>query len=402
MEEKNETLNVEKGPTRVYTPKKIILIVAAVIGTLILVLVGYVGYILLSYYRIGDQKLTISGTPTKEVVNTDEELSIVTYNIGFGAYSQDYTFFLDTGYDDEGKETCGHWSTGRSYKEVKGNTDGAIKTVKDLDPDFALFQEVDTHSSRSYGIDQDKAITTSFTNYSHTHAVNFHTAYLPYPLYDMHGSVNAGLTTVSKYKINNAERKQYTIADDLSKLFDLDRCFSTHELNMNNGKKLCIVNSHMSAYDKGGVIRETQMKELNTFLKAHYEAGDYVIVGGDYNHDLLTYNPDYSYNATDNRPFGMTKKAPDWVSYFYNEEGKTSLTEGYDVAASDNNPTCRNNDIEWDPAKTFVTCVDGFIVSDNIEVTGVEVIQTKNGKKGLDGFAYSDHEPVRMTFKLLA
>lgn len=398
MSENKSDLSVQK----VYTPKFIIGIVAIILGVIILIVGGYVGYVLLSYSRIGDKKLEVTGTATKEVVNTGDELVITTYNIGFGAYSQDYTFFLDTGYDENGNPTCGTSSTAKSYDDVVFNTNGAIKAVKDQNPDFALFQEVDTKSTRSYHVNQDKAIVDSFTGYNHTHAVNFHTAFLPYPLYDMHGKVNAGLTTMSRYTILEAERKQYTIADDFSKLFDLDRCFSVQKMKVNNSKELYVINSHMSAYDEGGKIREAQMKELNDFLSLCKEIGAYVVIGGDFNHDLLTYNPNFSYNTSTSRPFNMTKKTPDWISYLFNEEGKTPFIDGYSVVINDNNPTCRNNDIEWDPKTSFVTTVDGFIVSDNISVESVEVIQTKNGKKGIDGFAYSDHEPVKMTFKLQA
>jgi len=210
MSENKSDLSVQK----VYTPKFIIGIVAIILGVIILIVGGYVGYVLLSYSRIGDKKLEVTGTATKEVVNTGDELVITTYNIGLGAYSQDYTFFLDTGYDENGNPTCGTSSTAKSYDDVVFNTNGAIKAVKDQNPDFALFQEVDTKSTRSYHVNQDKAIVDSFTGYNHTHAVNFHTAFLPYPLYDMHGKVNAGLTTMSRYTILEAERKQYTIADD--------------------------------------------------------------------------------------------------------------------------------------------------------------------------------------------
>ena len=40
---------------------------------------------------------------------------------------------------------------------------------------------------------------------------------------------------------------------------------------MKNGNKLIIVNIHMSAYDKGGVIREKQLQELNGYLKTAKE-----------------------------------------------------------------------------------------------------------------------------------
>ena len=54
------------------------------------------------------------------------------------------------------------------------------------------------------------------------YGINFDTAFLPYPLYDMHGKSYAGLSTFSKYQINSAERVEYTISDSLSKLFDID------------------------------------------------------------------------------------------------------------------------------------------------------------------------------------
>ncbi len=51
---------------------------------------------------------------------------------------------MDTGYDDEGNETCGHYSTAKSKEEVEFNTNGAVQTMLDQNPDFVCFQEVDT------------------------------------------------------------------------------------------------------------------------------------------------------------------------------------------------------------------------------------------------------------------
>ena len=70
------------------------------------------------------------------------------------------------------------------------------------------------------------------------------------------------------------------------------------------------------------------------------------------------------------------------------------------IVASNNVPTCRNNDIEWEEGKTFTCVVDGFIVSSNIEIKSKRNIQTKQGKKGTDGFAFSDHEPTYISFSL--
>lgn len=382
------------------TSKKILISILAVLIVVVLFVVGYVGYVLLSYNRIGDMDLDITTAASNNEVKIGDVYSVSTYNIGFGAYSQDFTFFLDTGYDENGEETCGYYSKAKSKEEVLFNTNGAIDTILDLNVDFALFQEVDTDSTRSYKINQNEMIKQAFTGFDSTFAINFHSAYLPYPLYDMHGIANAGLATLSKYKIQSAKRYEYTISDSLSKLFDLDRCFSEIIVDIEGSdKKLHIVNSHMSAYDKGGFIRAKQIEELNAYMKECQEKGDYVVIGGDYNHDLITYNPNFSYTK-DNIPFYVNKKAPDWVSYFYDENGTSEFIDGYSIVTSDNNPTCRNNDMEWEPGKTFTCVVDGYIVSNNIEIVYIENVQTKQGNKGYDGFAYSDHEPVYMQFKL--
>ena len=99
------------------------------------------------------------------------------------------------------------------------------------------------------------------------------------------------------------------------------------------------------------------------------------------------------------------------MSNLFNEDGSCSLLEpitnsrhevmNFHAYSGENIPTCRNNDIAWQNGKTFVTGVDGFICSDNIQVSAVETIATNGGNLGTDYFAYSDHQPVKLTFKLL-
>lgn len=380
--------------------KTTIIVVVSLIAFLLVGVLGYGAYILISYNRIGDQTLEVTHNSTLETININEEYSCITYNLGFGAYSQDFTFFMDTGYDKNNQKTQGYYGKAKSKEEVLFNINGAIDSVLTADVDFIFFQEVDTNSTRSYHVNEYEMITKKFLNYDHSFAINFHSAYLPYPLYDMHGKSNSGIATFSKYSIQEAYRKEYTIAKDLSKLFDLDRCFSYSIVKVENGKNLYLVNSHMSAYDEGGKIRQKQLDELNAFLTMCAQNQDYVIVGGDFNHDLLTYNPQFIYDKINNRAFNMTLKSPDWISFFFDENQKSPLVDNYQVIAADNWPSCRNNDIEWDEEETFVCCVDGFIVSDNIEVLVNKNIKTGLGNKNIAGFAFSDHEPAYLSFKL--
>ena len=75
--------------------------VGSLLGVAILILGGYVSYVLLSYYRIEDnQVLKVDRKSLLEEVETNKEYTIISWNIGFGAYAQDFTFFLDEGFDE--------------------------------------------------------------------------------------------------------------------------------------------------------------------------------------------------------------------------------------------------------------------------------------------------------------
>lgn len=380
---------------------KITLIVSlSLVGTLALGLVVDVVAIVIRGRRIGSIELNISNKATEEEVKVGTTYKISTYNVGFGAYSQNYTFFMDDGYDLNGNVTYGYYSTARSKDEVLFNINGAINTIKDLDVDFALFQELDTDSTRSYHVDENKLVCDAFTNFSNIHACNYHSAFLPYPIYDMHGRSTAGITTLSKYKMQEAHRVEFTIASGLKQYTELDRCYSYTTINVSNGKKLYLTNVHMSAYDEGGTIRTKQVEELNTFLEQRKNEGNYVVLGGDFNQDLITYNPKYSYNESTSKPFSNITKAPSWIYNLFDEQGNSPFTSGYSIVSNDNHPSNRNNNVEWGDPTNYVSVIDGFIISDNVELVTSRNITTKNGNKGLEGFAYSDHEPVYMEFKL--
>ena len=55
---------------------------------------------------------------------------------------------------------------------------------------------------------------------------------------------------------------------------------------VDNGKELVIFELHMSAYGNSDAIREGQIRMLSEDMQKEYEAGNYVICGGDFNHDL--------------------------------------------------------------------------------------------------------------------
>lgn len=362
-----------------------LIFILGLLGCLVVFIGAYVIYMQIHYYRIKDyqplsirQKLNHSNK-----LQTNTTYSAATYNVGFGAYNQKFSFFMDTGKMKDGTKTQGKYGKAENEAAVLQNTNGEINTMKKINADFMLFQEIDVDSSRSYHVNQVKKMSQNFANYEEIFANNFHSPYLLYPLNDPHGAVQSGLLSLSKYPVEQATRRKYPVSTSfITKFTDLDRCFTVMKIPVTNGHKLILINSHMSAYDKGGKMRVKQLKLLNSVMESEYKKGNYVIVGGDFNHTfgrkMLTH-------------FKSQQETPDWVSVLSSKDLAPDIRM---VHAKNENtvPTCRGTDIPYQKGKTYTTVIDGFLVSKNVQATS-ENINTE--------FAYADHNPVKLSFKLL-
>lgn len=376
-----EVAETSKEKRQVSGKRKAIRITAitagALVGALLLTVIIYLLYVVLGFYRLDDKlELQITNNNTA-VASANGQYTIMTYNVGFGAYSPDYTFFMDTGMMKDGTPTQGKYGTARSKQEVERNIGGSSGIIKTHSPDFVIVQEVDYDSTRSYKVDQ-REYFSGIAGYASTMAINYHSSYLFYPFGDPHGKNNAGIMTLCKYKIADSTRYAFPIADDLSKLTDLDRCFAITRVPLDNGKTLSIVSLHMSAYDEGGVIRKQQAELLKTVLVDEYSKGNYVIAGGDFNQDLIG----------NLEKFPSDQQVPPWISTY----DVADIPAHFSIVADKNSTvgSCRGADVVWERNKDYTCVIDGFIVSDNVTVEAVEIIDTD--------FAYSDHNPVKMTF----
>lgn len=361
--------------------KLILSIIGAIVLLLILCVGGYILYMQLNYYRIADNTALDVTNPKDETLQAGVTYKAVTYNIGFGAYNHDFSFFMDTGTMLDGTPVAGTMSRAQSKEIEMTNTQGAIDTAKAQDADFYLFQEVDTKSTRSFKVNQRELIEQSQPELSSVYALNFHSSYLAYPFNEPHGSVLSGLLTLSRYKVSEAVRRSYPVDESFfTKFFDLDRAFTLLRLPVDNGKELVLINSHMSAYDKGGTVRARQLELINSVMQEEYAKGNYVIVGGDFNHALC---------GTINT-FETQQQVPAWV--FSLED--SDLGAGLSVVKAKNLtevPTCRSTDMPYKKGVNYTVVLDGFIVSDNVTASAENV--------DLD-FAYSDHNPVALSFTL--
>lgn len=356
--------------------KSMVLRILGIMAALVILSAGgYAAFVLLTYSRIPDRvELAVRGDAGAEA-EPGREYTAVTLNIGFGAYTADFTFFMDGG-----KE-----SRARSKEGVIECVGGSAADALSFEPDFALFQEVDTDSTRSFHVDEEEIILDAFGRkggFDSVFAQNYHSAYLMYPLTKPHGASNSGLLTLSAMDVAGALRRSLPIAEGFKKLVDLDRCYSISRIRVNNGKELALFNVHLSAYGTDAAQGNRQLQMLFADMQAEYEKGNYVVCGGDFNHDFTGDSKEYFNPGTD--------KTYSWCHPFPDEtipEGFKRCTDYADGRIH----TSRYTDRPYGE-DSFTVILDGFIISDNVQCTYVQNVDL--------GYRYTDHNPVVMRFVL--
>ena len=354
--------------------KKTLKALLCLILVLVIVVAAYASYVFIAYYRIDDNlKLEITDN-TNEVIKTGEEQKIISYNIGFCAYTQDFSFFMDGGSESRAK----------SEESVNNVLSGIKNLMQNEDPDILLFQEVDEDATRSHHVNERKYLTDSFTSYDTAFATNYDSPYLFYPILEPHGKSLSGIMTMSKYNITSALRRQLPVEDSVMKILDLDRCYSVSRIKTDNQKELVVYTAHLSAYTSDGTIATKQLELLIEDMQNEYKKGNYVICGGDFNKDLL---------LDSGKIFGVSGEDYTWAQAFPTDMLKdTNLSL---VAPFDKDKpvaSCRDTSVTYEEIGQFRVTLDGFIISDNVTKIKSDVIDAK--------FEFSDHNPVYLDFTL--
>lgn len=350
--------------------KKFLKILSSIIGIVVVLLAILLIFLTVTDYN-PDKKVEIPiNNNAKTQMNSKNEVSIITWNIGYAGLGQKEDFFFDGGSK----------SKPSSKEVVNGYLDGIISSLNNYKADFFMFQEVDVDSSRSYNIDELAKISQNYSDYSYSFACNYNIKYIPVPLPPT-GKVKAGQVTLSKYGVKEATR--YAFPGNYSwpkKTVMLDRCFSVTRVPIEDKEgDLLIINAHFSAYDDGS-LREQQLQCVKKYVLEEYNKGNYVVLGGDWNQTFDTIDAD---------KFPLYKNGSFYTPYSISSDW---LEKGWNWGINDNVPTYRLLNAPYEEGKTQIGVIDGFLVSPNISIIKAEVIDFK--------FVNSDHNPVFMKFNL--
>ncbi|MCP3927915.1 MAG: endonuclease/exonuclease/phosphatase family protein [Bacteroidetes bacterium] len=314
-----------------------------------------------------------------QTVIEDSILQFVIWNVGYGGLGAESDFF----YDDGGFFTSGDNMIRTPKPFVEKNIEGALNFIKSTPADFYLFQEVDFDSKRSYYINQFEKYGELLPNYASTLALNYNSKRVPIPVLEAwkaYGKVYSGLGTYSRFQPTSLERHQ--LPGEYSwptKIFQLDRCIAIQKYKVANGKELVVMNIHHSAYDKGGLLKKQQMTFMKELVLAAYNAGNYVVVGGDWNQCPAYFEYD-TFMPGKSQGYSQINIEADY------------LPSDWRWVYDPNTPTNRKIKDPYQKDETFVTVIDFFLISPNVKVKGVKTIN--------QDFQFSDHQPVWMEVEL--
>lgn len=350
---------------------KILKILGSAVLALILVVAVALGVFTIAEYKPADSETIIPDHTVEAILEPGHSLSVVSWNCGYGALGDNADFFMDGGNSV--------YTADR--ERLENNLAGIRDTLKSLNPDFLILQEVDINSARSSGIDERSVFREVIPDADDSFAYNFNTLYIPYPVPPM-GHVESGLFTLTSASPRASDRISLPVPFSWPvRLMNLKRCLLVSRFPVKNtGKDLVLINLHLEAYDSGEG-KEAQTRQLVSLMEEEFSKGNYVIAGGDFNQRFTNIDQG-AYPVYE----GM------WQPGVIDAD---SFGSSFSLLMDNTYPTCRSLDrpLAGSDRKNFqFYLIDGFIISSNVHAESIETLDC--------GFVFSDHNPVRMVFTL--
>lgn len=316
------------------------------------------------------QAVIIDESNTYDTLNPGKSIEILSWNIGYCGLSCDMDFFYDGG------------TKVRPEKEVFFENFIEIQDFLQADTSshLILLQEVDNGSKRSYGTKQFDNFWSlkHLDGYKAYYAPNYRVKFVPMPITTPMGKVESGLVTLSKFNPKSVVRRAYPSNERFPmRYFNLDRCAMVLRYQLSNGKELMLVNTHNSAFDDGSQ-RKIEMEFLKMYIEREYAAGNFIVVGGDWNQMPPGFEPQFRHDRFE---AGYSLPVP-----------ADFTPKGWKWAFDNRTPTNRMVDKAYTKGNTGTTVIDCFLVSPNITVDTVYCINL--------GFVHSDHNPVMLKFRM--
>ncbi len=311
--------------------------------------------------RQTNAELVIAGECHKEL--SPNTLTILIWNLGYAGTGAEAAFFMDGGRDVMAKDK----------PTVLRHLSNITNVLRERRRDIYLLQEVDSNSRRTYWLDEVGLVRAGLNTYCSAYGVNHDVPFVPYPYRAPLGRVRSGLLSFSAYTPRMARR--YQLPGSLpwpDSAFHLQRCLLEWRLPRADGREWVIINTHLEAWDKGEV-KDAELTWLRDKALQEYQAGNFVVIGGDWN--AVMPGITLTRFATQDGPGPHTVKLREDI-----------FPPAWRWALDRSRPSSRRCKTPYVPGSTYVTIIDGFVVSPNVQIDHVKTVPL--------GFQDSDHEPI--------
>jgi endonuclease/exonuclease/phosphatase family metal-dependent hydrolase len=331
------------------------------IGQILLLLVGiFVAILALNYFDNSIHSKTGRG---ENLRNAGTEITVLDWNLGYAGLGEESDFIVDGGEN----------LLPPSREIVEKNLKGIQGILRTHEADIYLIQEAAKPDMLTWGVDVFDGVLDALKGYDWLFSHDINSRYIPCKY-----AVHHGLATLSKIitspvdlvklpyeptRINGLIKRKYHI--------------QVREFSDKNGEMWAVMNVHLSAFDEGGNVRVIQLKKMMEIANSYYEDGKHVVVGGDWNMQLVP--TDFPHTTKDEYLF--------WLKQLPYEH----IKKDWEIITDTTVASVRTNERPYHKGENFTTIIDGFLVSPNVETLSVKTVDTE--------FKYTDHQPVLATFK---
>lgn len=221
----------------------------------------------------GDRAEEISVEGPAPLLPAGRGVSLLVWNVQFCA-GRDLLFFYDDG-------DAVHVDP----KRVRETIDEIAGVLRAFDADIVMLQEVDRGSDRTGRIDQHRELLARHPYPYHVSTPYYRNTYVPYPPHQHLGRVDMHLSIFSRFALREAVRRPLPDLREglLRRQFNLKRASLEVGLPLTDGRRLSLLNTHLTAFSRGDGTLPAQIASVSQRMREIAEAGQPGIVGGDFN-----------------------------------------------------------------------------------------------------------------------
>ncbi len=204
-----------------------------------------------------------------------QALKVMTWNVQFLAGKR-YVFWHDLAQGDDESPTL---------EDMAFSLDEVARVIRDEQPDVVLLQELDDGAKASDYQNQLKLLQERLTDLypCSTSAFDWKADFIPDP--HIFGSVGRQLATLSRYRIDQAERVQLPVAgaNFISRQFQPKNALLISHLPLSSGGHLVVLNTHLERATQPDETLPNQVKAVSKVLDKLESRGKPWLIGGDFN-----------------------------------------------------------------------------------------------------------------------